>query len=161
MDGLAIHTGHATEASHRHKWAGDPHGTHMNERDVATRSDDVSVTDRVDGIESSPMDRVESSPMDQVESRIACTHRHTRGWPPLHSHAVSERTTSGPKLSEGTWSTSTSTSLPNPSHFSSFPGNLRNHLTFQHHTQRTFWMSVVAESFACGRTAIVSRARSH
>jgi hypothetical protein len=48
----------------------------MNERDVATRSDDVSVTDRVDGIKSSPMDQVELSPMDRVKSRIACMHRH-------------------------------------------------------------------------------------
>jgi hypothetical protein len=55
VDELAICTGHTTEASDRHEWAGDRHGTRMNERDVATRSDDVSVTDRVDGIESSPM----------------------------------------------------------------------------------------------------------
>jgi hypothetical protein len=78
MDELAICIGHTTEASDRHEWAGDRHRTHMNERDVATRSDDVSVTDRVDRIELSPMDRVELSPMDQVESRIACMHRYNR-----------------------------------------------------------------------------------
>ncbi len=67
MDELAICIGDTTETSDQHEWAGDRHRTHMNERDVATRSDDVSVTDRVEGIESSPMDR--------VESRIACMHR--------------------------------------------------------------------------------------
>jgi hypothetical protein len=65
------------------------------------------------------------------------TNRRARGWPPLCSHAVSERTTSGPNLRRGTWSASTSTSLPNLSHFSSFARNLRKHLGFQHHTQRT------------------------
>jgi hypothetical protein len=64
------------------------------------------------------------------------TGRRARAWPPLCSHAASEQTTSGQKLSGGTRSASISPFLLQLPHFSSFSTNLRAPLTKKHHAQR-------------------------